>query len=173
MVDSAGLKRDDKIIIGPHTVFDPDGDGYVTVGELRARYGQIYSKWETGFDAGRHKLPALSAASVDASNLQLMADMFLEEKAGNIIIMGHTHEERSIYYPDEDKSGNIYANCGAWCNKADGPDNPRSGHFVETVTDGGRVEIRLKYWDDKKQKPVDSGNKLIYPRPQDPLGKYI
>ena len=167
---AAGIKPSDPVWLDPsytdiNSLLDPQGDGFITLGEIRDKYADICEQWSNP------DLGSAEAAACDIDNLTYITDLYMNNGAG-IVIMGHTHTEACITYPKD--SGKIYANCGSWCKKAKTPIytmNPTgtfldiktsqaSGIFIETVTSKGVVTVTPKYWDASNRRPADNGSSL-------------
>jgi UDP-2,3-diacylglucosamine pyrophosphatase LpxH len=77
-----------------------------------------------------------------------MADQICKRSGTNIVVLGHSHKpeiDKDSWFVDD----RIYANAGAWCEKA------TSGSFVEVETTDTEHNVRVREWNGKDSRTMD------------------
>ncbi|HMK50744.1 MAG TPA: metallophosphoesterase [Thermodesulfovibrionales bacterium] len=113
------------------------GSASIKVGEVKARYSDLYEQWKTHYGKGF----AFKAVMAEIGYLDDFADMLCKKGDTNIVIFGHSHEsdlDKDTWFVED----RVYANCGSWC------DAKEDCTFVETQKDDEeRIHhVRLNRW---------------------------
>ncbi len=143
IIEEAHISADDDIKMS--------GSGSIKVGEVKAKYADLYEQWKTYYGKGF----AFKAVMAEIGYLDDFADMLCKKGDTNIVIFGHSHQsdlDKDTWFVED----RVYANCGSWC------DAREACTFVETQKDNEeRVHhIRLNRWENSMVEKID-GNSVV------------
>jgi UDP-2,3-diacylglucosamine pyrophosphatase LpxH len=129
VMDFVGLEDTDLVEMG-------EGRPDPTLGEVKAKYRDLYECWKETKGEGR----AVDALRAEAFGLAGYVSVL--QKRFKIVVLGHTHEAKLKSYPqqvrhdDSIKVTDIYANAGKWCTG-------KPTYVEVTNHSGGKWDVEL------------------------------
>jgi UDP-2,3-diacylglucosamine pyrophosphatase LpxH len=133
------------------------GGNSISLGDVRAMYADLSSRWE----ASHGVLDVVQSAVREALGLEGVADEIATEQGKKVIIFGHTHKKENCYLGQHDAITGaiedpyaIYANCGSWCNHNDPHPKPYTYVVTEYDEDNDKHTVSLRYWGEAREPEV-------------------